>query len=191
MKFAGLITGITSALMVFFGFFTSNAAVNKMLPIQGQWIEDGGALRGGLARSRVSIRDFRFVQSGKAATERWVFEFGDKDFKPLLGEAGYYQVELKDIPGSTDQEKQSQIVINFGQVLNSKIDPLTFKDKMKGSHLFRSVRVEFDRSNQSMNFIFDLKTKVKVRASGVADPKKPGRLFVDLVPVKAKKSNVK
>lgn len=159
-------------LTLLFAYLSSSAAVPKSVDRMGAWLSSPGAIRGGVATPRISIRDFRFIKSQKTAAERLIFEFGDKEFKPLLSGPGYYQIQLKNNP--------TQVVVNFSQTLNNKIDPLVLMQRLKKSSYVKNVRVEFDRSNQSMNFIFDLKSMVSVRASSVKEAKQAGRLFLDM-----------
>jgi hypothetical protein len=160
-------------LMGFSGFA---AVSHKTVKPSENWLHEKGVLRGGVANPRSSLREFRLLKAKNSLRERWVFETGDQALQAALGgDPSYYQVELR--------EGGKQVVVHLGQTTLTKIEINELSARLKKSPNVVAVRIDRDKTNQAMNFIFDMRRPVKVWARGITRPNKPGRLFVDVAPM--------
>lgn len=146
----------------------------KQMPKPTSIIRGIGAVSGGQTGSSMALMDFRRTASKKKSIERLVMDFGGADLKAKPGMAGYYHVELS--------YKPNRLVIELPQILASQLTEAEIVKRVKGSDFIENGILNFDRTAQTMQVVFQLKKAVNVKVLQVRNPKAVGKLVLDITP---------
>lgn len=172
-KFNSLATWLLGVPLLFLAIELP-AAVKKATITPSRILRGSGSLTGGQAGQPLGLLDIKNTVSKKA--ERIALQFGRADLQPLNGVVGYYHVELSKNP--------PRLAIELPLTMGSKLDEKDVLRKLEKSKHVKKAMMSFDRVSQSTNLILQLKSPVMVRLTRVENPKAPGQLVVDLMPLK-------
>jgi hypothetical protein len=139
-------------------------------------LRNNGALQGGESGQVTSLLDLRKSIAKGGKLERIVVDVGSADYQKLKGRLGYYTVELK---------KGQQVIVNFGQTLNSKFSEKDLAKKLRGSAFVRNSKMLFDPMSQTLSLVMDLKKPATVKVISVSGSKETGKLVLDFMESKA------
>lgn len=132
-----------------------------------------GITFGGIAGAGFTLKDFRRTADVKKKIERIVMDVGDRNGADIRGWPGYYHIELKKNP--------RQLIIDFAQMPNSRINQKAIALKMKNSMAVSKTSMSLDPVDGSLNLTMDLKTNAKVKVYQVAGKKSTSKVVVDLI----------
>lgn len=169
---AGLVLAMFIAIPV-----SSWGAVQKPTLKPSPILKGSGTLTGGQAGQTLGLTDIRHFNQPKSTAERLILDFGKSNLQPLNGIVGYYHAEL--------QQSPPRLAVELPLTLGSKISEKEVIQRMAKSRSIKKVLLSFDRTSQSTNLILQFKTPMMIRMSRVEDPKSPGKLVVDLMPMGA------
>lgn len=150
------------------------AALPKAGALPRPILNRSGVLMGGQAGENLALLDLRRSDSKTKKMERIVLEFGSADLKERKGLVGYYHAELQDQP--------ARLVLDLPQTYASRLPEKEILNRLKNSLFIREAMIQFDRSSQSMSFVFHLKQPVQLRVSRVDNPEYLGKLVLDMAP---------
>lgn len=162
---------------------TSRGAVQKPTLKPSQVLKGAGTLAGGQAGQTLGLTDIRHFNQPKSTAERIVLDFGKSNLQPLNGVVGYYHAEL--------QQSPPRLAVELPLTLGSKISEKEVEKRLAQSRSIKKVLLTFDRTSQSTNLILQFKQPMMVRMSRLEDPKAPGKLVVDLMPMAAQAAKPK
>jgi hypothetical protein len=128
---------------------------------------------GGQAGAGFSLLNLQKIQAKNGKAERLIFEVGTKDGRPLLGLPGYFNVQ--------NQINPNRIVLDFSQMLESKVNENFIKGILKDSKLIRAVKVTSDPQDKTLSMTLDLNTIVKMKAVQVAGKKQTAKVVLDII----------
>lgn len=156
---------------------TASAAIQKPSFKPSPILKGSGTATGGQAGQALGLMDVHHFNQPKSSAERVILDFGRADLKPLNGVVGYYHVEL--------QQSPARLAVELPLTLGSKVSEKDVIQKLSRSRNIKKVMMTFDRTSQSTNLLLQFKVPMMVRVSRVENPKHPGQMVVDLMPVTA------
>lgn len=150
------------------GAIPPKQAVDKKL---NQYMSNG-VVFGGESGAAFSLLNIRRDFSVGLQTERLIFDFGDKDGKPLMGRVGFFHVAI-------DAQKK-RIIIDLDQVQKSKLDQQKLLEIIKKSPFIKSAHMTFDPQDLSTNLTLNMKGPIEVEVFEMPSQKQASRLVLDL-----------
>ncbi len=171
---SGSIAGLLVSLLIPLTMF---GAVQKPTLKPSPILKGAGTLTGGQAGQTLGITDFRHFNQPKSTAERIIIDFGKSNLQALNGVVGYYHAEL--------QQSPSRLAVELPLTLGSKVSEKDVVQRLSRSRSIKKAMISFDRTSQSTNLVLQFKTPMMVRVSRVEDPKAPGKLVMDLMPLGA------
>lgn len=139
-------------------------------------IKGRGSMAGGEAGQMLGLVDLRHSSSKKNKAERLVLDFGRSDLKPLHGVVGYYHAELSTNP--------PRLVLELPLTIGSNVTEEQINRRIQGSLHIKKATMSFDRTAQSTILVFQLRSPVELRVSRAQNPKAPGKLALDFMPLR-------
>jgi hypothetical protein len=166
MKYRTLIVVLIASSLSQGAFQPSNLAssTEKALTVQREI--------GGQAGAGFTLLNVQKIQSKNLKVERIVFDIGTRDGAPLKGLPGYFNAQ--------NQIKPNRIVINFSQMVSSKLDEQSLLAVLGASPFIQGGRLRVDPVDGSLTLILDLKTLVHMKALQVAGQKNTAKVVLDL-----------
>ena len=128
---------------------------------------------GGQAGAGFSLLNLQKIQAKNGKAERLIFEVGTKDGLPLKGLPGYFNAQ--------NQIHPNRIVIDFSQMLKSKVDENFIRGILKDSKLVKNVKVVSDPQDRTLSMTLDLNTTVKIKTVQVAGKKQTAKVVLDII----------
>lgn len=178
MKFQMMLIALLFSFEAGAAISKATKQANKQMPKPSSIIRGVGSISGGQAGASMALMDFRRSSSKKKNIERLVLDFGGADLKAQKGLAGYYHVEVS--------YKPNRLVIDLPQTLASQMTEAEIMKRVKGSPFIENGMLNFDRTAQTMQVIFQLKKPVNVKVLQVKNPRVVGKLVLDITPYKRK-----
>ena len=131
-----------------------------------------GFVIGGETQGLTSLLAWRRTAAKTGKLERWGFDFGDKQKRPLKERISYFHAEV--------QGARGRVTLTSPQMQTTEITPQYIAQKVLGSPLVKSVDMTYDPEDVSMNLQIQFKRPVALRATELP-PKgeKSSRLVLD------------
>jgi hypothetical protein len=146
---------------------TKNALRNSAI------LRGSGAIHGGLAGTGFSLMGVKSNVAKSQKLERLTVALGDANFRPYHGSPGYFHIE--------NSVGSKRVIINFSQMLNSKIDSKAFAQSFKQSPFVKKAEMVFEPQTQTTSLVLELKKPASLRAIPVAGTgKQLAQLKIDL-----------
>lgn len=164
-------TKILLTLLVVSSF--SNAAVPPRKESTLQSFKTVQRQIGGQAGAGFSLLNLSKIQSKNGKAERLIFEVGTKDGSILKGKPGYFNAQ--------NQIHPNRIVIDFSQMMQSKVDEKFIRGILKDSKLVKNVKVVSDPQDRTLSMTLDLNTTVKIKTVQVAGKKQTAKVVLDII----------
>lgn len=138
---------------------------------------DRGEFRGGIAGRSFILSELKRVYSSKGKIERYILQFVDGAGQSLLGRPGFYNIKV--------DQKNQRLVLEFSQVIGSRMDFNKIQDLIKKSPFVESTRMTYDPEDNALSLQLFIKKnlmkKIKVEVFEL-DPKLGGgRLALDIL----------
>lgn len=143
---------------------------------QNAYVSDG-VFTGGVAGNGTSLLGMRRVYSSKVGIERVIVDLGDGQMKPNSKQMGYFQVGM--------DSKNNRIVLDVAQLRFSKISEAQAKDLFRKSPFVANVSLTLDPEDKAGTMVLQLKQPAKLEVFQLKNGKKPGRIVMDISPLKA------
>lgn len=150
------------------------AAIPKARPATAKnWLVGQGAYRGGNSGLGFSLLELKLQKFAKNQSERLVFYVGNPIMKPMKGQPGYFNVELK----------KDRLLIDFSQTLNSRFEAQALQKIVSQSKVIQSSKMFFEPNGQTMSIEFVLKKPLAARVTPInGTAKTTAQVVIDLVP---------
>lgn len=179
MKTRNLLTLTVLLAASFVGLFGESqalAAIPKTRPAAAKnWLVGQGAYRGGNSGVGFSLLELKLQKFAKNQSERLVFFVGNPIMKPMKGQPGYFNVELK----------KDRLIIDFTQTLNSRFEARALQKIVSQSKVIQSSKMFFEPNGQTMSIEFALKKPLAARVTPIkGTAKTTAQVVIDLVPKK-------
>lgn len=136
-----------------------------------------GVFTGGIAGNGTSLLSMRRVFSSKVGIERVIVDLGDGEMKANSRQMGYFQVGM--------DAKNNRIVLDVAQLRYSKISEAQAKDLFRKSPYVSNVSLTLDPEDKAGTMVLQLKRPAKLEVFQLKNSKKPGRIVMDITPLKA------
>lgn len=164
-------TKILLSILVFSVF--SHAAVPPQKPSTLQSFQVTQRQIGGQAGAGFSLLNLQKIQAKNGRAERLIFEVGTKDGYVLKGLPGYFNAQ--------NQVGPNRIVLDFSQMMKSKINEAFIKGILKDSKFITGVKLTSDPQDKTLSMILDLNTAVQMKTVQVAGKKQTAKVVLDIV----------
>lgn len=146
---------------------TKNALKNSAI------LRGTGAIHGGLSGEGFSLMAVKSTVGKNKQLERLTIAMGDANFRAYKGSPGYFHIE--------NSVESKRVVINFSQMLNSKLDSKSLQAAFAKSPFVQNTEMVFDPQTQTTSLILNVKRPVSIRAIPVAGTQKQlAHLNIDL-----------
>jgi hypothetical protein len=159
--------------LILFGFQLTYGAINSKGLSEKENFKTVQRQIGGQAGSGFSIINVQKVQSKNGKVERLIFEIGTKDGFILKGKPGYFNVQ--------NQVKSNQIVVDFSQMFQSKVNEDFLRGIIKDSKVIKSAKLTQDPQDKTLSMVLKLKAPVKMRTLQVEGKKKTALVVIDMI----------
>ena len=164
-------TKILFSILVFSGF--AQAALPPQKPSTLESFQTVQRQIGGQAGAGFSLLNLQKIQAKNGKAERLVFEVGTKEGQILKGLPGYFNAQ--------NQIRPNRIVLDFSQMLESKVNEKFIKGILKDSKLIKSVKVSSDPQDKTLSMTLDLNSAVKMKTVQVPGKKQTAKVVVDII----------
>lgn len=134
-----------------------------------------GVVVGGQSGSGFTLLNIRRSFSKGVNTERFVFDMGDRDGKPLINRLNFYHVNI--------EGKIPRLVIDLAQVQRSALDANAIQKIFARSMLVKKAEINFDPLDQTTSLVLDLKKPSQAEVFEMPSPDKPSRIVIDVKPL--------
>lgn len=151
----------------------SYAAVSPKKPSTVQNFKTVQRQIGGQAGAGFSLLNLQKIQAKNKKAERLIFEVGTKEGRLLVGLPGYFNAQ--------NQIGPNRIVIDFSQMMESKVNENFIKGLLKDSQFIRAVKVTSDPHDKTLSLTLDLNTNVKIKTLQVAGKKETAKVVLDII----------
>jgi hypothetical protein len=166
---------VTLALTAVPGFAAS--PYKRSLDVKrDEYIRDGVFI-GGKAGTGTSLLGLRRTYSSSLNTERIIVDLGDKEAKPSGTQIGYFQVSL--------DAGHKRVVLDLAQLMISKINERQIQETFQKSPYVKSAELTLDPEDHAATLVLYLKQPMKLEVFQLRKEKKPGRVIIDLKPVRS------
>jgi hypothetical protein len=128
---------------------------------------------GGKAGAGFSLLDLQKIQSKNGKVERLIFAVGTKDGKFLKGLPGYFNAQ--------NQIRPNRVVIDFSQMMESKVNENFMKKILKDSKMVKDVKITSDPQDKTLTMTLDLNTRVKLKTLQVSGKKQTAKIVIDII----------
>jgi hypothetical protein len=128
---------------------------------------------GGQAGSGFSLLNMQKIQAKNGVAERLVFDVGTKEGQQLKGLPGYFNAQ--------NQVGPNRIVIDFSQMIGSKVDEKFIRGILKDSKLVKSVKITEDPEDKTLSMTLDLNAPVKMKTMQVAGKNQTAKVVLDII----------
>ncbi len=128
---------------------------------------------GGQAGAGFSLLNLSKIQAKNGKAERLIFEVGTKEGNILIGKPGYFNAQ--------NQIHPNRIVLDFSQMMQSKVDEKFIRGILKDSKLVKNVKVISDPQDRTLSMTLDLNTAVKIKIVQVAGKKQTAKVVLDII----------
>ncbi len=164
---------MTNILLSFLFSFGSQAAVPQQKSSTLESFKTVQRQIGGQAGAGFSLLNLQKIQAKNGKAERLIFEVGTKDGRALLGLPGYFNAQ--------NQVRPNRIVIDFSQMMQSRIDESFIRGILKDSNFVKAVKVTSDPQDKTLSLTLDLNTTVKIKTVQVAGKKQTSKVVLDII----------
>jgi hypothetical protein len=131
-----------------------------------------GAFYGGIAQKPTTLLNIRSKYSAKSHIQRFVFDLGDAQLKPLRSGLGAFHVALEKDP--------RRLVVDLSYVTQSALTNDKIEKIFAGSEFVKHVSAIQDPEDASVSLILDLSRAVAAEVYQKDRPGQPARLVIDL-----------
>lgn len=173
-----MVRGLRLAIAVLgFWSFQSGAASpykRTLTEKKNLYLKDGVFI-GGKANEGTSLLGVRRAFSDKSKLERVIIDMGDHQAKPAKRELGYFQVSM--------DSKNNRVVLDMAQLKFSKVNEQALKNLFRKSPYVSSASLTLDPEDKAATMVLQLKRPMRLEVFQLVDPKKPGRVVMDLTPI--------
>lgn len=177
-----MIYRIAQFFVLYIGLFVLSSQALAAIPRfqagehkKGEYIRNG-VIQGGEARKAFSFQDLRWAYGAKKGIERLIFEFGDERGQSINTRPGFFQVNVN--------PSGKEVLIEFTQIVGSRIDQKTLMKKLKSSPHIKRVKMTYDPEDRGLSVKLLLKNHVGVEVFELPAKAKGGRLALDIKRVK-------
>lgn len=153
--------------------FTSFSAVPPRKPSTLKSFQTVQRQIGGQAGAGFSLLNLRKIQSKNGKAERLIFEVGTKDGQALKGLPGYFNAQ--------NQVRPNRIILDFSQMMESKVNERFIRGILKDSKFVKKVKVTSDPQDKTLSMTLDLNTAVKMKTVQVAGKKQTAKVVLDII----------
>ena len=170
--------GLGLCLALGLGPIRSEAAIpyrNTLTMKKNTYVKQG-VFVGGKAGEGSSLLNVRRTFSKKLQTERVVIDLGDEQMRPDGLDLGYFQASM--------DAKNNRVILDLAQLKYSKISERQVQNLFRKSPLVASVSLTFDPEDKTGTLVLNLKRPSRLEVFRMLDKKKPGRVVMDLVPLR-------
>jgi hypothetical protein len=143
---------------------------------RNEYLRDGVFI-GGQAGTGASLLGLRRTYSGKLQTERVIVDLGDKDANPSGTQVGYFQVSM--------DAKNQRVILDLAQLMISKVNERQIQETFQKSPYVKSTELTLDPEDHAATLVLNLKGPMKLEVFQIRKAKKPGRVVMDLKPVRS------
>ena len=143
------------------------------------YLQDG-VFVGGKAGAGATLLGVRRMFSPKAKIERVIMDLGNKEAKSSKGAPGYFQVAM-------DKSNQ-RIVVDLAQLRYAKVNEQQVRALFRQSPFVKNVSLTFDPEDKTGTMVLELKRPARLEVFELTDPKKTGRVVMDLKPLEARRT---
>jgi hypothetical protein len=153
------------------------SAYKKSLDVKrNEYLRDGVFI-GGQAGTGASLLGLRRTYSGRLQTERVIIDLGDKEAKPSGTQVGYFQVSM--------DARNQRVILDLAQLMISKINERQIQETFQKSPYVKSAELTLDPEDHAATLVLNLKGPMKLEVFQIRKAKKPGRVVLDLKPVRS------
>lgn len=142
---------------------------------QNTYIRDG-VFVGGKAGEGTSLLGVRRTYSGKAQVERVIVDLGDHELRPAGRNPGYFQVSM--------DARNHRVVMDLAQLRLSKVTEAQLQNLFRNSPNVASATLTLDPEDKAATMVLKLKKPMRLEVFQLLDKKKPGRVVMDLTPIR-------
>ena len=165
---------LTVVLAFFLTSTSASAAIpRKSAPTMKNWLVGQGSFHGGNSGDGFSLLELKLQKFNKSNSERLVFLVGNPIMKPMKGQPGYFNVELR----------KDRLLIDFAQTINSRFEAQALKKIVSQSKMIKGSKMFFEPHAQTMSIELILAKPLSARVTPIKGTgKKTAQVVIDLVP---------
>ncbi len=165
-------------LLLFTSSLTTHAATpyKRSLSVKKNQYATDAVFTGGEAGRGAEILGVRRTYSGKAKIERVIVDLAEAGVK-VHDRTPYFQVNVD----STSR----RVILDVSQLRSSKVSEPQLRQLFAKSPLVKDASITLDPEDKAATIVLETKQPVRVEVFQLKGKKKPGRVVLDLKPLKS------